>query len=334
MDAAAGTTQLHNTLVAKDGDAAGSPDAAGAFTSLGHNLLGVLGGATGFAAGKSGDLLGSAAKPIDPKLGPLQKNVGPTPTMALLPGSPALDAGDNSGAPTLDQQGLPRMVNGACDIGAFEAGTAPQRFIALAYEDLFGRAVDKATSVKWSALLAGGASAVPLLQWLTIDIEHYQAVVRQVYQAYLGQAPDAATVQSAATALQHGAGSGAALDQLRAKLLGSSSYYQEHGGTDAGFLAALAQDALGRPAKASELATWSAQLRTGTSRSALAQQVLRTTDGRQYQVQGLYQEFLRRVSDPGALSVCTNMLLQGASQEAVILLLVESSEYYRLATGN
>jgi hypothetical protein len=42
--------------------------------------------------------------------------------MALLPGSPAIDAGDNTGAPDFDQRGpgFPRIVNGIIDIGAFE----------------------------------------------------------------------------------------------------------------------------------------------------------------------------------------------------------------------
>ena len=59
---------------------------------------------------------------IDPLLGPLADNGGPTLTMALLPGSPAIDAGDNTDAPEWDQRGpgLPRIVDGTIDIGAFE----------------------------------------------------------------------------------------------------------------------------------------------------------------------------------------------------------------------
>ena len=65
----------------------------------------------------------------DPKLGPLQDNGGPTQTMALLAGSPAIDKGDNTLVPidpstglpvTTDQRGFTRVVNGTVDIGAFE----------------------------------------------------------------------------------------------------------------------------------------------------------------------------------------------------------------------
>jgi hypothetical protein len=52
----------------------------------------------------------------DPLLGTLADNGGPTETVALEAGSPAIDAGE--GCPELDQRGLPRK--GACDLGAFE----------------------------------------------------------------------------------------------------------------------------------------------------------------------------------------------------------------------
>jgi hypothetical protein len=57
---------------------------------------------------------------IDPRLGPLADNGGPTPTMALLPGSPAIDAGDTAAGPSTDQRGVGRPVGAASDIGAFE----------------------------------------------------------------------------------------------------------------------------------------------------------------------------------------------------------------------
>jgi hypothetical protein len=56
----------------------------------------------------------------DPKLGPLADNGGSTLTMRLLPGSPAIDAGNNASAPPTDQRGVPRPVGVACDIGAYE----------------------------------------------------------------------------------------------------------------------------------------------------------------------------------------------------------------------
>ncbi len=64
---------------------------------------------------------------VDPALGTLANNGGPTQTMGLLPGSPAIDAGqDQSPSLGFDQRGtgFPRQVGPAVDIGAFE-GTLP-----------------------------------------------------------------------------------------------------------------------------------------------------------------------------------------------------------------
>ncbi len=82
----------------------------GTLASGGHNIDGA--NTCGFAAG--GDLVNTT-----PMLGPLADNGGPTPTMGLLTGSPALDAGDSAVCPEADQRGVLRD-DGACDIGAVE----------------------------------------------------------------------------------------------------------------------------------------------------------------------------------------------------------------------
>jgi hypothetical protein len=107
------------------------PDLAGDFTSQGYNLIGMADGSTGFTNGLKADQVGSIASPIDPLIGPLQMNGGPTPTHALLPGSPAIDQGKSFGVHT-DQRGYRRPYNytaipnapggDGSDIGAFELG--------------------------------------------------------------------------------------------------------------------------------------------------------------------------------------------------------------------
>jgi predicted outer membrane repeat protein len=98
-------------------------DVSGTFVSEGHNLIGVVeSAATGFGA--AGDQLGAPDAPLDPRLGPLQNNGGPTQTHALLAGSPAIDHGSSAGGPATDQRGAPRPLRGisgnVVDIGAFE----------------------------------------------------------------------------------------------------------------------------------------------------------------------------------------------------------------------
>ena len=76
-----------------------------------------------------GNFIGSPDALIDPRLGPLADNGGPTKTMALLPGSPALNTGSNplavdaAGMPlSFDQRGLgfARISGGRVDMGAYE----------------------------------------------------------------------------------------------------------------------------------------------------------------------------------------------------------------------
>jgi hypothetical protein len=112
-----GTVKMRNILTA--GNRANSgPDVSGTLISLGHNLIGDGSGGSGYTAT---DLVGTSANPIDPMLGPLQDNGGPTWTMALLPDSPAIGAGGPTDS-EWDQRGpgYARSVNGMTDIGAYE----------------------------------------------------------------------------------------------------------------------------------------------------------------------------------------------------------------------
>jgi len=128
------TFSVKNTIVAQNMvDFGGTgPDVAGeSFTSGGHNLIGDGTGGSWFSPGT--DFIGTSADPLDPRLGTLKNNGGPTQTMALLAGSPAIDSGDNAandpvtGLPiTTDQRGFVRKKDGSghgvaiVDIGAFE----------------------------------------------------------------------------------------------------------------------------------------------------------------------------------------------------------------------
>jgi hypothetical protein len=56
-----------------------------------------------------------------PLLGGLGNNGGPVMTVPLLPGSPAIDAGDDTACPSIDARGIHRPFGAHCDIGAFEA---------------------------------------------------------------------------------------------------------------------------------------------------------------------------------------------------------------------
>ncbi|MES2657167.1 MAG: choice-of-anchor Q domain-containing protein [Verrucomicrobiota bacterium] len=125
--AAGATPNFSNTIVAGNSAPTG-PDINGTVTAGGFNFIGKSEGSTGLTNGTNGNKVGSVATPLDPQLGALANNGGPTLTHALLAGSPALNAGGNAlipGGVTTDQRGSARMESGTVDIGAFELDVTP-----------------------------------------------------------------------------------------------------------------------------------------------------------------------------------------------------------------
>jgi len=122
ISTALGGVNVRNTLIAVN-TAATWPDFSGALTSQGYNLIGNTSGTT-ITGSTTGNQLN-----VNPGLGPLQNNGGPTFTHALLSGSTAIEGGNSSGSNT-DQRGLARpvdspVINNATggdgsDIGAYE----------------------------------------------------------------------------------------------------------------------------------------------------------------------------------------------------------------------
>jgi CSLREA domain-containing protein len=129
---AASTTQnnrVGSAIIARNsavnGDAA--PDAEGPFSSAGYNLIGIGDQSSGFNS-VTNDQVGTTAAAINPQLGSLQNNGGPTDTMAPLTGSPAIDQGHIFFGLSTDQRGYHRPfddpyvsnASDGSDIGAFE----------------------------------------------------------------------------------------------------------------------------------------------------------------------------------------------------------------------
>ncbi len=130
----AGMIQVKSTIITLNSTIRG-PDVLGTFTSAGFNLIGKTDGSIGFTAPT--DHTGTSNSPVDPKLDPngLQDNGGPTKTVALLEGSPAIDKGSSKSltanlttdqrgsgfARTFDNPSIPNVADGdGTDIGAYE----------------------------------------------------------------------------------------------------------------------------------------------------------------------------------------------------------------------
>jgi hypothetical protein len=115
---------VRNTILAGNQARFEAADVLGAVLSLGHNLVGEVDGSSGWQAT---DLTGTSDRPLDPRLGPLQDNGGPTWTHAPFANSPAIDHGDPVLVDSQDQRGTFRffdVLNSGLDIGAVDAEDA------------------------------------------------------------------------------------------------------------------------------------------------------------------------------------------------------------------
>ena len=120
-----GYLTLSNSLIAGNsgGDVVGLVNAYGST----NNLIGDGSQMYGIGNGSEGNQVGTSTNPINAKLGTLASNGGPTQTIALLAGSPALDGGSGMATTDTDQRGVPRGQ--ILDIGAYQA-TAAQIIVA------------------------------------------------------------------------------------------------------------------------------------------------------------------------------------------------------------
>ncbi|MFL6516410.1 MAG: choice-of-anchor Q domain-containing protein, partial [Chthoniobacterales bacterium] len=133
---------LNTTFETMSAPPESNPDVSGPFSSQGFNLVGKTDGSTGFT--QVTDQTGTVASPLDPKIDTsLRSNGGPTNTVALLKGSPAIDKGtsqcltcgltgilatdqrDSGFARTFDDPAVSNPPGGdGTDIGAFEVETS------------------------------------------------------------------------------------------------------------------------------------------------------------------------------------------------------------------
>jgi hypothetical protein len=123
---------FRNNIVAENSAASGA-DVFGNYINAANNLIRNGAGSTGITHGVNGNLVGTTGSPLEPMLGSLADNGGLTKTRALLSGSPAINAGNNSYAINplnsqplqFDQRNFQRVnpAGGVIDIGAFEFGS-------------------------------------------------------------------------------------------------------------------------------------------------------------------------------------------------------------------
>jgi hypothetical protein len=198
-------------------------------------------------------------------------------------------------------------------------------FTAQVFRDLLGREIDSAGLDAFTAQLDGGTlSRARLTQFVLASPEYRTRVIQEMFRDLLGRDADPAAVQAGLGFLA----GGGTTEQLEAAVLSSDEYFRTRGGgTNAGFLAALYQDVLGRGVDAAAAQTFGAALAAGTPRSAVVGTVLASVEADRIEVQELYAALLGRPADPTGLGGLVAALQAGATREAAIGAVVGSLEY-------
>ena len=156
---------LTNTILAANTAAFGPPDceALQGVTDGGHNVIGAVDGSCpGISNGVNGDQAGTLASPLDPVLGQLASNGGPTQTLALRVGSPAIGAGDPADCQATpvsgtDQRNQKRnaATRLACDTGAYDTSGTPLQTLYVNRSAASDPACGSASQSKPFATIAG-----------------------------------------------------------------------------------------------------------------------------------------------------------------------------------
>jgi hypothetical protein len=221
-------------------------------------------------------------------------------------------------------------------------GSPTQRWIAQAYFDLLGRAVDPGGLATWTAALNAGATRTQVARAIENSQEYFAVQVQGLFQHYLHRAADPNGLATLTGILA----AGGTDEQVAAAIVGSPEFFQtQAGGTNAGFISALYQDALGRGVDASGQATLTQLLANGVTRTQVAALIFSSREYAQDLVLSWYARFLHRNADAGGVTFFVNLLRpptvttqpifitdptgQGAAlrDEDVIAILVGSQEY-------
>lgn len=187
-----GILTVKSTLLANNG-AGGNCFLGGTTTSLGYNLSDDNTCKSAFTQPTD---MNNKPTGLDPK--GLQNNGGPTPTIALLAGSPAVDAipvaicTDASAHPvTTDQRGIARPQGPACDIGSFElVETVPFSSFRARLAILTGKPSGFALTA-WFTLGTASDGIHPLTEAVTLQIANYTVTIPAGSFHQLWKAPQA-----------------------------------------------------------------------------------------------------------------------------------------------
>jgi hypothetical protein len=225
--------------------------------------------------------------------------------------------------------------------------TGNQAIVSQVFMDLLRRAPDSTGLAFWSSQLNQGQSVAQVALGIENSLEFRTNEVNSLYQCFLNRLPDTAGLSFFVSLLnsqnseesgnfeefrEHGGTT--ALNAALTLLLGSPEFFQDQGGTNAGFVTALYQDLLGRAPDSAGAQSYEQALASGLSRAQVVRSFLGSSEFETLEVQRAYEQLLRRNADPTGLQFYTTALSQGQSVDNLVAALVGSPEYAQLAQSS
>jgi hypothetical protein len=207
-------------------------------------------------------------------------------------------------------------------------GTPNQQFVAEVYRALLERQVDQAGLDFWTHMLAQGMNRAAMVDSLQTNSSEYRFLqVQELYERYLGRAPEGSALNWGVSFLR----AGGTMEQLSSLLISSQEYLDRAGGTNEGFVEAVYHDILGRTVDDSGRAFDMQMMSQGSSRQQLAMALFSSQEYCQNTVNSIYGRFLGREADASGLTLFSSFFRQGMRQEEIIATLMGEMETQEFA---
>jgi cyclophilin family peptidyl-prolyl cis-trans isomerase len=175
--------------------------------------------------------------------------------------------------------------------------TANQRFVIKLYDDMLNRPPDQqALNVVTAALDQGKINHTQAAEFVTSTDEYRQQEVNKIYQRFLNRLTDGPALTAFVKFLHNGG----KFEDVERTVLASQEYMTSHGNTNDGFVSALYQDVLGRPADDVGKSSAVQKLSINGTRDQLAALLIASDEGRQQRVNQLFRDTLSVDNPPAA----------------------------------
>lgn len=204
---------------------------------------------------------------------------------------------------------------------------AAAKYVNFIYRAVLGRPADPVGIAAFVPAIVNGVPRAAILETVLVGNEALRRDVALDYGFLLGRPPDGggSSYWTYILAVTH------RNDLVQASLIGSGEFFRKAGNTAASWVVTTYRDILGRNPDPSGLSFWTAQLRRGASRFAIALGLVDSVESSRRIVGDVYLVFLHRAPDPGGLSYHTSVYRRNFDLFTVADALGSSDEAWLLA---